>query len=165
MTCWRQLLHLRCQSFVLLLQTGKHAAEQTKIAVTTWFTEQCPCVRKANNNTNVHLSCTHQCLKVALMIHINLKMIFCTHVDHSPTQTIYIKLYTERKRKKTRTTHTHTHTHTHTDCSKNWVLILVGMKILWEKGGFKRWQGCAVSKVLWEWLPNVGSKARKLNNK
>ena len=40
------------------------------------------------------------------MIHINLNMIFCAHVEHSPTKTIYIKHYTE--------THTHTHTHTHT---------------------------------------------------
>ena len=27
--------------------------------------------------------------------------------------------------------------------------------------GFKRWQGWAVSRVLWEWIPNVGSKARE----
>ena len=37
------------------------------------------------------------------------------------------------------------------------------MEILWEEEGFqfgfKRWQGWAVSKVLWEWIPNVGSKA------
>ena len=26
-------------------------------------------------------------------IHINLNMIFCTHVEHSPTKTIYIKYY------------------------------------------------------------------------
>ena len=36
------------------------------------------------------------------------------------------------------------------------------MEILWEEEGFqfgfKRWQGWAVSKVLWEWIPNVGSK-------
>ena len=35
------------------------------------------------------------------------------------------------------------------------------MKILWEEEGFqfgfKRWQCWAVSKVLWEWIPNVGS--------
>ena len=44
----------------------------------------------------------------------------------------------------------------------NWVLLLVlllvGAEILWaEEGsqlGFKRWQGSAVSKVLWEWIPN-----------
>ena len=39
------------------------------------------------------------------------------------------------------------------------------MEILWEEEGFqfgfKRWQGWAVSKVLWEWIPNVGSKARE----
>ena len=60
---------------------------------------------------------------------------------------------------------THTHTHTHNDCSRNWVLILVGMKILWEEEGFQfgfeRSKGWAVSKVLWEWIPNVGSKSRE----
>ena len=40
-------------------------------------------LRKHNNNNNVHLSCVHQ--------HINLNMIFYTHVAHSPTKTIYIK--------------------------------------------------------------------------
>ena len=39
------------------------------------------------------------------------------------------------------------------------------MEILWEEegfqSGFKRWQGWAVSKVLWECIPNVGSKARE----
>ena len=29
----------------------------------------------------------------AHMIHINLNMIFYTHVEHSPTKTIYIKYY------------------------------------------------------------------------
>ena len=42
----------------------------------------------------------------AHMIHFNLNMIFYTHVEHSPTKTIYIKYYTE--------SHTHTRTHTHT---------------------------------------------------
>ena len=39
----------------------------------------------------------------AHMIHINLNMVFYTHVEHSPTETTDIKHYTE--------THTHTHTH------------------------------------------------------
>ena len=47
------------------------------------------------------------------MIHINLNMIFCTHVEHSPTKTIYIKYYTE-KQTNTCTTYTYTHTHTPT---------------------------------------------------
>ena len=38
-----------------------------------------------NNSNNVHLSCAHQSLS-AHMIHINLNMIFYTHVDHSPTK-------------------------------------------------------------------------------
>ena len=40
----------------------------------------------------------------------------------------------------------------------------VRMEILWEEEGFqfgfKRWQRGEVSKVLWERIPNVGSKAR-----
>ena len=44
----------------------------------------------------------------AHMIHINLNMIFYTHVKHSPTKTIYIKYYIKKKC----TTHAHTHTHT-----------------------------------------------------
>ena len=86
------------------------------------------------------------------MIHmiINLNMIFCTHVEHSPTKTIYIKYYTEKQ------THTPTYTQTvmnsnvydtdqyytcvrtHTNTtSRNWVLILIGLKILWEEEGFQ----------------------------
>ena len=41
------------------------------------------------------------------IIHINLNMIFYTHVEHSPTRTVYIKYYME---KQTRTLQTHTHT-------------------------------------------------------
>ena len=37
-----------------------------------------------NNHNNVHLSCVHQ-RPSAHMIHINLNMIFYTHVEHSPT--------------------------------------------------------------------------------
>ena len=44
-------------------------------------------------------------------------------------------------------------------------LILAGAEILWEEDGFwfgfKRWQGWVMSMVLWEWIPNVGSKARE----
>ena len=64
----------------------------------------------------------------AHIIHINLNMIFYTHVEHSPTKTIYIKYY--KKNIKKHTLQTHTHTHTHIDCSRNWVLILVRMEIL-----------------------------------
>ena len=34
------------------------------------------------------------------MIHINLNMIFYTHVEHSPTKTVYIKYYTKQKTNK-----------------------------------------------------------------
>ena len=62
----------------------------------------------------------------AHMIHINLNMIFYTHVEHSPTKTIYIKYYIKINYKKQQPTNTHTHA----DCSRNWVLILVSMEIL-----------------------------------
>ena len=75
------------------------------------------------------------------MIHINLNMIFYTHVEHSPTKTIYIKYYIFFFFKCTINAHTRTHarTHarTHTDCGRNWVLILVRMEILWEEVGFQ----------------------------
>ena len=71
----------------------------------------------------------------ALMIHINLNMIFYTYVEHSPTKTIYIKYKkyknlacthacTHTRMHARARTHTRTHTHTHIDCSRNWVLIL-----------------------------------------
>ena len=41
-----------------------------------------------NNNNNVHLSCAH-------MIHINLKIISCVHVEHSPTKTPHTKHHTD----------------------------------------------------------------------
>ena len=37
------------------------------------------------------------------MLHINLNMIFCSHVEHSPTKTIYMKYDMEN-------THIRTHT-------------------------------------------------------
>ena len=43
----------------------------------------------------------------AHMIHINLNMIFYTHVKHSPTKTIYIKYYLKNKEKKTHYKHAH----------------------------------------------------------
>ena len=65
----------------------------------------------------------------AHMIHTNLNMIFYTHVEHSPTKTIYIKYYTKQKTKQ-KTHYKHTHTHIHNECSRNWVLILVRIEIL-----------------------------------
>ena len=60
----------------------------------------------------------------AHMIHINLHMISYTHVEHSPTKTIYLKYYLKHTHThktttttNTRTharTHARTHTHTHT---------------------------------------------------
>ena len=39
------------------------------------------------------------------MIHINLNMIFCTHVEHNPTKTAYIKYYSEEQTHALHTTH------------------------------------------------------------
>ena len=51
----------------------------------------------------------------AHMIHINLNMIFYTHVEHSPTKTIYIKYYKKQTNKTA--LQTPTPTHTHINCS------------------------------------------------
>ena len=48
------------------------------------------------------------------MIRMNLNMIFYTHVEHSPTKTVYIKYYKKQKQKRTTNTRTHARTHTHT---------------------------------------------------
>ena len=88
----------------------------------------------------------------------------CTHTHTDPTKHILHTLRPNTARTHTHThthtfTHTHTHTHTHTQ---------EGDVISWGRStvrrgrfqfGFKRWQGWTVSKVLWEWIPNVGSKA------
>ena len=113
----------------------------------------------------------------AHMIHVNLNMIFYTHVKHSLTKTIYIKYYLKNKIKiiikahyKRAHTQTHarvrarTHTYTYTDCSRNWE-IFVRSEILWEEEGFqfgfKRWQGWAVSKVLWEVNSKCGVQSKR----
>ena len=51
----------------------------------------------------------------AHMIHINLNMIFYTHIEHSPTKTIYIKYYktkTTQNALQKNSTIVQTHTHT-----------------------------------------------------
>ena len=104
------------------------------------------------------------------IIHINLNMIFYTH--NNLHKVLYRHTHTAMNLNvhdigQYHTSYMLAHTHTHTDygCSRNWVLILVGTKILWEeKGfqfGFKGWQSWPVSKVLWEWIPNVESKAKE----
>ena len=126
-----------------------------------------------NNKPDVRLSRAHQRPERSHNTDQPKYDILCTY-NTALSKTIFIKYYME--------THTpqwiqmcmtlisiiHAHmcerTHTDYDCSRNWALILVGAKILWEEEGFqfglKRWQGWTVSKVLWEWTPNVGSNAR-----
>ena len=50
----------------------------------------------------------------AHMIHINLNMIFYTHVEHSPTKAIYIKYYKKTKNK-TKNTHLNMIFYTHVE--------------------------------------------------
>ena len=86
------------------------------------------------------------------MIHVNLNTIFYTHVEHSPTKTIYVKYYMEKQTHACvcACTHTHaharTHTHTHAQTTVNsdmdgtaWsvVLVLAGAEILWEEESFQ----------------------------
>ena len=43
----------------------------------------------------------------AHLIHINLNMIFYTHVEHNPTETTHTKYHTERQKQPTLPTHPH----------------------------------------------------------
>ena len=68
------------------------------------------------------------------MIHINLNMIFCMHVEHSPTKTMYMKYYTE--------THTHSQATTNsnvfdTDLYYTMWTVLVMTLLHCVKCGFK----------------------------
>ena len=117
------------------------------------------------------------------MIQINLNTDFYTHAEHSPTNAIYIKYYLilkQQGKKHTKTTpkqtnkqtnkhvnainsnHLRTYTHIYytdlhiTDTSRDGS---TERKVRFSGSVFQRWQGWAVPKVLWEWIPNVGSKA------
>ena len=62
------------------------------------------------------------------MIHINLNMISYTQVEHSPTKTAHQPTQSTIQKYNPPPPPPH--------CSWNWVLILVGVKLLWEEGGF-----------------------------
>ena len=51
-------------------------------------------------------------------------MMFYTHVEHSPTKTIYVKYYLKKQQQKTRT-----HTHTHTRTPTQWLQQKLGTDI------------------------------------
>ena len=63
-------------------------------------------------------------------VHINLNTIFYTHIEHSPTKTIYTRYYMETHTCTHARWHARMHACKHNDYSRNWVLILVGVKIL-----------------------------------
>ena len=85
-------------------------------------------------NNNVHLSRVINALS-AHIIHINLNMIFYTHVEHNSTIVLHKVLY--KKQKSTTNTHTHSYTHTHTMTSGNWVLSSDGNTV--RRGRFSVW--------------------------
>ena len=74
-------------------------------------------------------------------IHINLNILY-THIEHSPTKTAHMEKqppYTHTMNSNVYDTdlyHT-SYMYTRNDCSRNWILILVGAKILWEEEGFQ----------------------------
>ena len=56
----------------------------------------------------------------------------------------------------------HTHTHTHTQwLAETGCWYWLGQKEEGFQFGFKRCHNWAAAKVLWEWIPNVGPKARE----
>ena len=63
-------------------------------------------------NNNVHLMIFHTLINAlsAHMIHINLNMIFYTHVEHSPTKTDNLHKVFKKQKQQKRTTNTHTPT-------------------------------------------------------
>ena len=115
----------------------------------------------------------------AHIIHINLDILYtCTDVEHSPIKNNLHKVFygnthtainlNVHDTDQYHTSYMHTHTHNEYDCSRNWVLIFIGAKILWEeKGfqfGFKRRQGWTVSKALREWIPKGVQSKRRCEN-
>ena len=67
----------------------------------------------------------------ARMIRINLNNIFYTHVEHSPTKTIYIKYYKNKK--------THTNTRTRTPAHVHTLTV--------AETGYLGWKYCEKRKV------------------
>ena len=122
---------------------------------------------------HIHLSCAHQRPERSHDTNQLKYNITCTCKAQSYQNNLHYYIEKRTHSRTHRPTHTHTQTHTHSlthsltlsDCSRNRVLILAGAEILWEEEGFqfgfKSWQGWAVSKVLWEWILDVGSKARE----
>ena len=99
-----------------------------------WCTQN---MRRDDSSVTWHQPCNNQIIIIVMyiyhalinalsahMTHISLNVIFYTHVEHSPTKTVYIKHYKINIKIRTTNTHayahtrarahTHTHTHTHT---------------------------------------------------
>ena len=75
--------------------TTKHWRMNTKELISAW---------------KIIIMCVYHVLINALsahMIHINLNVIFCTHVEHNPTKTIYIKHYYYYIKKEGKMSHKH----------------------------------------------------------
>ena len=76
----RHELPLKCRKCVNIFICRLHVSSDLLFSVSVYWV--------VNNNNNVHLSCAHQCPEHS---HINLNTIFYTHIEHSPTKTIYIR--------------------------------------------------------------------------
>ena len=86
-------------------------------------------------------------------IHVNLNMIYYTHVEHSPVKSnLHKVLYGNTHTHTAKNSNVHdtdqyhssymrarTHTHTDYDCSRNWVLVLVGGGNTVRRGRFSVW--------------------------
>ena len=89
----------------------------------------------------------------AHVIHTNLNTIFYTHVEHSPTKTIYIKYYMETHTHTCTQTRTHTHARTRTHKQTCIDQITVGPFVdqlsqnLSVKRGSRRWVVIALSLI------------------
>ena len=101
------------------------------------------------------------------MIHTDLNMIFYTHIEHSPTKTIYIKYYLKHVHTHTHSlTHLHAHMHARArarnDCSRNRVLILVRMILvrICSNCGFLH-PHCENWKSLLQWLHSLSAQPQK----
>ena len=84
----------------------------TKTQVKSWLTVLHTTVRISTLHNIIIIMYIYHALINALSAHMIPK--YDTHVEHSPTKTIYIKYYTKNKNKSTKNTHTHTQTHTMT---------------------------------------------------
>ena len=99
------------------------------------------CIKQGSRQFTIFTTSGNVCTcgRTFTHVHINLNTIFYTYIEDNPAKTTYIRHYME------------THTHTHNDCSRNWVLILVGVEIFWEEEGFQGLQTYRPNHIPFSW--------------